>query len=131
MPKKKKSEDKKKEDLPKQQIPKKKIPPEIPMEELDKKIAAAEKKLRKLGVEKDVWVKKPIDIDPSFHFFFTKLKNPKGDLMLKQHAGATVRLLKAAPYLKRGAVKHLDELVEFVTQSHEKTDPEENKESAP
>lgn len=124
MPKKKKSEDKK-EGLPKQPPPKKQMSPEILMEKMDKKIAAAERKLRKLGIERDVWVKKPIDIDPSFHFFFTKLKNPKGDLMLKQHAGATVRLLKAAPYLKRGAVKYLDELVEFVTLSQEKKDLEE------
>lgn len=101
--------------------------PEAPMEELDKKIVAAEKQLRKLGIEKDVWVKKPIDIDPSFHFFFAKLEDPKGTLMLKQHAGISLRLLEAPPYLKRGAVKHLDELVAFV--SSEQGAPADKKDS--
>ena len=94
---------------------KKKTPSVASIEELNKKIAAAEKTLREIGVEKDVWIKKPIDVDPSFHFFFTKLKDPKGTLMLKQHAGATVRLLEAPPCLKRCAVKHLADLVELVS----------------
>lgn len=93
-------------------------PAEASIEELNEKIAAAEKKLQELGIEKDIWVKKPIDVDPSFHFFFTKLKGPDGQLMLKQHAGATVRLLDAPPYLKRGAIKHLDELVDVISSEH-------------
>lgn len=103
---------------------KRELSPAVSIEELDKKIVKAEKRLREMGIEKDVWVKKPIDVDPSFHFFFTKLKDPEGMLMLKQHAGATMRLLDAPPYLKRGAVKHLDDLVEFVLLGKKKTDEE-------
>lgn len=119
MPKQKKNEEKKADP------PKKSPSPEVSMEELDKKITTAERKLRKLGIEKDIWVKKPIDVDPSFHFFFTKLKNPKGELMLKQHAGTTVRLIKAPPYLKRGSVRHLEELIDFVSLELKK-EPQED-----
>lgn len=101
------------------------------MEELDKKIIAAEKSLQKLGIEKDILVKKPIDVDPSFHFFFTKLKDPKGTLMLKQHAGITLRLLEAPPYLKRGAAKHLGDLVAAVSSEQAPADPEEKPKRPP
>jgi hypothetical protein len=104
--------------------PKEPIPPP-PVEELDEKIEAAEKTLREMGLEKDVWLKKPLDVDQSYHLFFTKLDDPDGVIMLQQIAGESLRLLMAPPYLKKGGVVHLEELIEFAPLAQVEPEPEE------
>ena len=124
---------KKKKEYEKIVLPPREPLPPVPVEELDEKIEAAEKTLREMGLEKDVWLKKPLEVDQSYHLFFTKLEDPEGVIMLQQIAGESLRLLVAPPYLKKGGVKHLEELIEFapLAQVEPEAEPEDETGDSP
>jgi len=112
-------------------MPKKKdMPAPISLEELDEKIEAAEATLREMRLEKDVWLKKPLDVDQSYHLFFTKLDDPDGVIMLQQIAGESLRLLLAPPYLKKGAVVKLEKLIEYAPLAQVEAGLEEEEDEA-
>lgn len=92
---------------------------QTPIEELDAKVLEAEEKLRAMGLEHEVWLKKPLDNDPSYNLCFSLLEDPKGLIMVQQVAGQTLRLLDAPRFLKQGAVRQFEQLLEFVPVAQE------------
>ena len=93
---------------------------QTPIEELDAKVTEAEEKLRAMGLEHEVWLKQPLEVDPSYNLCFSLLEDPKGLIMVQQVAGQTLRLMDAPRFLKQGAVRQLEELVEFAPIAQER-----------
>lgn len=82
-------------------------------ESFDTEIEKAQQRLREMGLEREVWLKKPLFHDPSYHLCFTRLEDDRGLIMLQQIAGESLRLLDAPGFLKKSGVMQLEELIEF------------------
>lgn len=83
------------------------------VESLDAEIEKAQERLREMGLEREVWLKKPLFHDPSYHLCFTTLEDDQGLIMLQQIAGESLRLLDAPGFLKKSGAMQLKELIEF------------------
>lgn len=97
-----------------------------PIEELDTRIKTAEEKLRSMDLEHEVWLKQPLEVDPSYNLCFSLLEDTKGIIMVQQMAGQTLRLMDAPCFLKEGACKQLDQLIGFATNAQDRAKPAKN-----
>jgi len=89
----------------------------VPLEELDKQIAAAETKLRGIAqLECDVTMPVSLPNDPSYRMFFPSGQHGEEmSIVLFQGSGA-LRLVDAPRYLKEGAVRQLSAFIEHAEQ---------------
>jgi len=97
-------------------------------ESLDAEIEKAQERLREMGLEREVWLKKPLFHDPSYHLCFTRLEDDRGLIMLQQIAGESLRLLDAPGFLKKSGAMQLEELLEFAPLAQVETNNEEEEE---
>jgi len=105
-------------------------PKRVPVEELDKQIAAAEEKLREIAQMKcDIRSPEPLPNDPSYTLFFHCGQDGEEMSLLLIQGSGTLLLSEAPRYLKEGAVRQMSAFLEYAEsavgdESRDDSEPE-------